>query len=611
MTADCRAEHLNDIYPFHKVNVHEDRLAAIVFRTLPLASFIILCVLSIVGLAFYKTLLLVLCAILNTLLWCWITATALLGIIGALTAERQIQFEDDLRETPSETGVRTEFGSNVSHMIVFPNYKEDLDMLDETLKSLSEAKGAESFRVVMGMEAREEEAIEKSKRLEKYKDSFKWLLFTFHPKDLTEIHLDGTVDDEVPGKASNLKWAVTQGKQKYAEEKKLDNAKTEIVILTVADADCIFHPSYFNNISRGVAELEMQGNGQHLWTAWQPPQLPFRNLNDSPLSSRVWGYIASVFEAGGVTSLAYGGHHMLFSSYSLPLQLAIEAEAWDGDVIAEDHHCFLKCFFYSIYRCRDDKKVQPLMQVRPVNLPVKSTSVVSSEGYWDSTVARWQQAKRHAQGVAEASYACFATWELLRHFPVRKMNTTIAFYLWRTVLRVVCVHTLPIFQVVPIGLLSLYWFANGYDVPMCPDRLWWADFGNKGEHLLCGLAGAWVLFWPVIVPMALATFSNFLYIKNCFVVPPGTSIWHNSDGGTRTWLCGWAKLALFVRVALDCFLFMGPVMFIFGFCSEILAYVSLVVYGNRMKYVTASKMITSDKSYGTMATTDTTGTDDP
>lgn len=110
------------------------------------------------------------------------------------------------------------------------------------------------------------------------------------------------------------------------------------------------------------------------------------------------------------------------------------------------------------------------MQVRPVNLPVKSTSVVSSEGYWDSTVARWQQAKRHAQGVAEASYACFATWELLRHFPVRKMNTTIAFYLWRTVLRVVCVHTLPIFQVVPIGLLSLYWFANGYDVPMCPDR---------------------------------------------------------------------------------------------------------------------------------------------
>ena len=31
-----------------------------------------------------------------------------------------------------------------------------------------------------------------------------------------------------------------------------------------------------------------------------------------------------------------GGHHMVFSGYSLPLQLAYQAESWDGDVIAED-----------------------------------------------------------------------------------------------------------------------------------------------------------------------------------------------------------------------------------------------------------------------------------
>jgi len=29
--------------------------------------------------------------------------------------------------------------------------------------------------------------------------------------------------------------------------------------------------------------------------------------------------------------------------------LVLKAKPWDGDVIADDHHCYLKNFFYSIY----------------------------------------------------------------------------------------------------------------------------------------------------------------------------------------------------------------------------------------------------------------------
>lgn len=42
-----------------------------------------------------------------------------------------------------------------------------------------------------------------------------------------------------------------------------------------------------------------------------------------------------------------GGHHMVFSAYSVHMQLAMDAQLWDGDVIAEDHHAYLKGFFYS------------------------------------------------------------------------------------------------------------------------------------------------------------------------------------------------------------------------------------------------------------------------
>merc|ERR1719379_2711192 len=121
--------------------------------------------------------------------------------------------------------------------------------------------------------------------------------------------------------------------------------------------------------------------------------MPFRNYYASPLPSRSWGYIATLYEFSGVSALSNGGTHMVFSSYSMSLKLAMDAQPWDGDVIAEDHHCFLKCFYYSIYASaqhaleEDQGEASPdLLQVRPVMLPVKSTSVVSSKGYWQTWI---------------------------------------------------------------------------------------------------------------------------------------------------------------------------------------------------------------------------------
>jgi len=146
------------------------------------------------------------------------------------------------------------------------------------------------------------------------------------------------------------------------------------------------------------------------WTIWQPPQLPFRNYYGCMAPARVWGYIATIYEFGGVGGLVHAGFHMTFSSFSLPLELVSEADPWDGDVIADDHHCYLKCFLYSIYKQASKLAqaggscgIDPPLVVRPVMLPVKSTSVVA-DGCFSSYSARFNQAKRHSQGVAELSY---------------------------------------------------------------------------------------------------------------------------------------------------------------------------------------------------------------
>lgn len=396
------------------------------------------------------------------------------------------------------------------------------------------------------------------------------------------------------------------GYAKYKKECLQDEGKTsEIVMLTVADADCLFHPHYFYCIEQEVHKLEMEGHGEHMWTAFQAPQLPFRNFNNIPVVSRIWAYVASMYEVGGCASLVFGGSHMLFSTYTLPLELAHNADPWDGDVVAEDHHCFLKCFFYSLYASlQDASDVNPLFSMRTVDLPVKATSVLSLEGYWESNVARWQQARRHAQGVSELSYALLAAWRWLRYCPWYMHTAGNFFQMCKVVSRIVTVHLLPVYQIVPVTILCVDWFTHKRQIPMCPDRVWLVD-ARKGENLLCGMAGAWALVWPIIIPYALVVVANFTYIYNVFMIPvkkSKLSLWHAaySSDGHASEKDHWQKVALFVRVGLDCSIFTGPVMLVCGFMAEVLAMVKLVVSGNHIKYVSASKGL----SYGTMNTQD-------
>lgn len=578
--------------------------------------------LVLVGAYKYTTLFLAICATLNVFVWMFIVSTAIFAILGAYTTRDLIAYCNELEEgqhkfPDGSSNDRRDDGpegqDNVKHVVVLANYKEDEAMLAETLQSLTEAKGSSNFMVVLAMEGREVGADAKAQRLQsQYQGSFTNILATFHPATLVEKHQDGSSDDEVAGKASNLKWAVARAHECCLKEPNLD---MDSVIVTVSDADCLFHPYYFDYISRDFYAMRRRPGEQQKWTMWQAPQLPYRNYYPAPAPSRVWAYISTMYEAGGVSSLPHGGHHMVFSAYSLSLQLGVNAQVWGGDVIAEDHHAYLKCFFYSAkvsaeeaLAAEEEKRFhsgcQPKLKVRQVMLPVKSTSVISSEGYWMTYVERWHQAVRHCQGVAELSCSFLCTWDLLCTMPSRLYSLSFLIQLFKVNAKIVCMHTLPNVQALCLAVLTLYWLYAGRRLPVCPDQISWTTADDR--TILCGLAGAWVLTWPVVIPLFLVAVSNILYLKEGFLRPAerkgkalSSSIWHSSDGGVKPTF-GSCTLTCIILVSADCIILTAPLMMVYGLLAELIGCWNVMIRGNRFTYITAAKLMGDGQSYGTM-----------
>jgi len=440
---------------------------------------------------------------------------------------------------------------------------------------------------------------------DKFQSSFESILITSHPGFLEEHHLDDSKDLEVPGKASNLKYAVSC----LCEHIIADNEHhIDDVMLTIMDADVLFHPEYFHHVSTEFQKMKQLPGNQHMWTMWQCPQVPFRNWYPSPAPSRVWGYVSSLFEFGGVSGLMCGFGHQTFSAYSVPLRIPYEAQLWDGDVIAEDHHACFKAMLYATFRSgmqaiseHPDEFVVPTLKVKAVMYPSKSTSIISSEGYWASCWERWEQQKSHCQGVAEGTYVILCIWNLLVTMPWRAYSFRHMRQLCSVLFRIFLIHLLPLCQGVSLAALTVYWLSSDSKIPGCPETLMFFDDGQKG-HLLCGAAGAYVLFWPVAIPFVVVGLANVIMLVTVFIKPAqqSKSIWASSNADI-TPLCCSRIFSAVVWVSFDMAVLFGPIMVVYGMLGLLLSYWNVMVRGNRFKYITAAK---AADAYGKMKLSD-------
>lgn len=124
-----------------------------------------------------------------------------------------------------------------------------------------------------------------------------------------------------------------------------------------------------------------------------PPIFFSRNCFEVPAAVRVTDITWSALVMSNLSS----GRGIAFpcSTYSLTMILAEKVGYWDtdADAVGEDLHMWLKCFF----------KTEGLARSVPIFVPINLTNV-QTNGYLANLNARYVQAKRHYNGIADLAY---------------------------------------------------------------------------------------------------------------------------------------------------------------------------------------------------------------
>ncbi len=285
----------------------------------------------------------------------------------------QINWEQHYRETAEPDAVAWE---DVHHILVIPNYKEDIEILQQSLENVAcHYEANKRITIVLAMEAGEEGCVEKAEILkQRFKGQFAHFYYTIHPRGLP---------GEMQSKSSNLAWAARWIKRKLVDELGYD---INHVTISTADADTLWHRDYFNALTYMFAT-----DPQRYYHFWQAPIRYHANIWEINPLMRLINVYSTAFELAYLAAPWWIPLPM--SSYSLSLRLADVSGYWDTDVIADEWHMFIKAFF-----SRDGTA-----EVKPIFLPFLAYAT-TGENLLDEMRNRYQQTLRHAWGSKEVGY---------------------------------------------------------------------------------------------------------------------------------------------------------------------------------------------------------------
>lgn len=266
---------------------------------------------------------------------------------------------------------------DVRHVVIIPNYKERPEKLRATLQRLAECDGARKQIIpVLAMEQAEPGCADKAAALiAECGQCFPAMVATYHPDD---------IQGEVRGKSSNEAWAARRVERFLTDDLGLDLRN---VTVTSCDADTLFHRRYFAALTYAFAT-----HPQRYRRFWQAPILLYNNIWEVPAPLRLPNGLGSL---NHIARLARK-HRIIFpqSCYSLSYVMAREVGYWDVDVVPEDWHMYLKCFF----------RLGGAVDVEPLYLPVGNDGVRTGS-YFRTFVEQYRQARRHAWGATDIPYA--------------------------------------------------------------------------------------------------------------------------------------------------------------------------------------------------------------
>jgi len=264
----------------------------------------------------------------------------------------------------------------VHHLVIIPNYREDEDILCETLNRLAQQRVAHQTTIILAMEAGEEDAAPKGARLKaQFDEVFANFFVAVHPKGLHQ---------EMQCKSANEAWAAREAKRLLFEQE--DSPLLHHVVVTTMDADTLWHPNYLEALG-----VKFATDPRRYHTFWQAPIRYHSNVWDiNPVMRLVHGY-STCWELAYLAAPWWPALPM--SSYSLSFKLLDSSGYWDTDVIADEWHMYIKAFFH-----RDGD-----LRLSPIFLPF-SANATGGHNFWHALKERYNQTVRHAWGAKEIGY---------------------------------------------------------------------------------------------------------------------------------------------------------------------------------------------------------------
>lgn len=259
---------------------------------------------------------------------------------------------------------------NIYHAVLFPVYKEGLDIVLPSIKALEGANYTkDKMIVVLSVEERAGDETWKAMRsLESaYKGRFFEFLVTRHPADLP---------GEVKVKGANATWGAKILKE-LLDKKKISY---ERVIISCFDADTCAEKEYF-----GCLAYHYITTPKRLQSSYQP--IPVYNNN-------IWHArsIARILELGSsfmqMIETMRLEKFVTFSSHSMSFKTLVDVNYWPVDMISDDSVIYWKCFLY----------FNGKYSVIPMYVTV-SMDIATEPGILSTIVKQYKQKRRWAWGI--------------------------------------------------------------------------------------------------------------------------------------------------------------------------------------------------------------------
>jgi len=267
----------------------------------------------------------------------------------------------------------------IYHLIIFPTYKENLEVIRESFRALISSRyPKERMIVVLATEEREGEFAKQKARaiLQEFGDKFFKLLITCHPE---------RIEGEIAGKGSNTSWAGRKVKEKIIDPLEIPYEK---IIVSCFDADTQVFPDYFGCLTYYYLISSRPGQ-----TSFQPIPLYLNNFWQANFFSRL---VASGNVFWQMMQQQRPEKLVTFSSHSMSFKALVEMDFWQKNVVSEDAGIFWKAFLF----------YDGNYKIIPLHYPV-SMDCVAGKTLKQAIISQYKQQRRWAFGSEGIPYLLF------------------------------------------------------------------------------------------------------------------------------------------------------------------------------------------------------------